>query len=63
MDFVEGRDLRHLLVEKGQVSARAGRLESCSRFAALWKRPTLEGVIHRDLKPHNIMWIRVGGRM
>ena len=54
MDFVEGQDLRHLLLEKGkfppQEAARL-MLQICRALEAAHG----EGVIHRDLKPHNIM--------
>jgi len=62
MDFVEGRDLRHLLVERGKFPPeQAARimLQICRALEAAHA----EGVIHRDLKPHNIMLDSVGGRM
>src|SRR6266699_484476 len=60
MDFVEGRDLRQLLVEKGKFPPeQAARimLQICRALEAAHT----EGVIHRDLKPHNIM-LDSGGR-
>jgi eukaryotic-like serine/threonine-protein kinase len=60
MDFVEGQDLRHLLLEKGKFPPeQAARiiLQICRALEAAHG----EGVIHRDLKPQNIM-LDAGGR-
>src|SRR5258706_8125935 len=54
MDFVEGRDLRQLLAEKGKLAPeQAARimLQICRALEAAHG----EGVVHRDLKPQNIM--------
>jgi len=54
MDFVEGQDLRHLLYEQGKFppeQAARMMLQICRALEAAHS----EGVIHRDLKPHNIM--------
>jgi eukaryotic-like serine/threonine-protein kinase len=54
MDFVEGQDLRHLLRERFKVppdEAARITLQICRALEAAHA----EGVIHRDLKPQNIM--------
>src|SRR6267154_1595552 len=61
MDFVEGQDLRSLLLEKSKLAPeQAARimLQICRALEAAHA----EGVIHRDLKPQNIM-LDAGGRI
>src|SRR5712692_6410827 len=61
MDFVEGQDLRQSLLEKGKFPPeQAARimLQICRALEAAHS----EGVIHRDLKPQNIM-LDSGGRV
>src|SRR5215470_9230586 len=60
MDFVEGQDLRHLLRERGKFppeEAAKIMLQICRALEAAHS----EGVIHRDLKPQNVM-LDAGGR-
>ncbi|HEX2712653.1 MAG TPA: serine/threonine-protein kinase, partial [Candidatus Acidoferrales bacterium] len=54
MQFIEGRDLRTLLAEKGKFGAEEAVgiiLQVCLALEAAHA----EGVVHRDLKPQNIM--------
>src|SRR6201987_969731 len=59
MDFVEGQDLRALLLERGKFppeQAARVMLQICRALEAAHA----EHVIHRDLKPKNIMLDRKG---
>jgi len=59
MDFVEGQDLRSILREKGKIPPSESAtimLQICRALEAAHA----EGVIHRDLKPQNIMLDRNG---
>src|SRR5271165_3716638 len=54
MEFIEGEDLRTILVRDGKLSpekAAAIMVQVCAGLQAAH----IEGVIHRDLKPSNIM--------
>src|SRR5271166_1450733 len=54
MDFVEGQDLKSVLTEKGKFSAN----EACDVIRQVClglEAAHNEGVVHRDLKPQNIM--------
>ncbi len=54
MEYIEGRELTHLLEERGKLEPRETAeimLQACSGLAAAHA----EGVVHRDLKPANIM--------
>src|SRR5438094_6654801 len=54
MDFIEGQDLRGLLRQKGRLSPEEATsivMQVCQALEAAHA----EGVVHRDLKPQNIM--------
>jgi len=54
MEFIEGQDLKSLVTEKGRVS-----FEEAAKFieqvCLALEAAHAEGVVHRDLKPQNIM--------
>jgi serine/threonine protein kinase len=54
MEYIEGRDLKALLNERGKLpSEEAARI--ITQVASALEAAHAEGVIHRDLKPQNIM--------
>ncbi len=59
MEYIEGEDLRSILLRNGKLSPQEGvaiMLQVCSGLLAAHA----EGVIHRDLKPSNIMQDQAG---
>ncbi len=60
MEFVEGRDLSGLLEEQGKFSPKE-TAKILRQVCAALEVAHSEGVVHRDLKPQNIM-IDVSGR-
>ena len=59
MEFIEGEDLRSILLRQGKLTPEEGvaiMLQVCSGLLAAHA----EGVIHRDLKPSNIMQDQAG---
>src|SRR5579862_8703108 len=54
MDYVEGRDLSKILSEKGKFSV-ADACDIVRQISSGLEAAHIEGVVHRDLKPQNIM--------
>src|SRR6267378_6602363 len=59
MEFVEGRDLRKLLLDQGQLSPERA-VEIIRQVCQALEAAHSAGVIHRDLKPQNIMQDKQG---
>ncbi len=54
MDYIEGRDLKSLLVERGKLPP-AEVVPIFQQICRGLEAAHVEGVVHRDLKPQNIM--------
>jgi len=54
MDYVEGRDLSKILSERGKFSVNEG-CEIVRQICSGLEAAHNEGVVHRDLKPQNVM--------
>src|ERR1700677_49194 len=61
MEYIEGQDLKHIVDEQGKLKTEESVRILCQVCAAL-EAAHAEGVVHRDLKPQNIM-IGEGGRV
>src|SRR5260370_13287167 len=61
MEYVEGRDLRAILHEKGKLTTEEA-VPLFQQIAAALEAAHHAGVVHRDLKPQNIM-VDKGGRV
>jgi serine/threonine protein kinase/tetratricopeptide (TPR) repeat protein len=62
MEFVEGRDLRHLLTDRGRLPVSES-LEIVRQVCYALEAAHSAGIIHRDLKPQNIMQEEKTGRI
>jgi eukaryotic-like serine/threonine-protein kinase len=54
MEYIEGRDLKGLIREKGKFEPKAA-VDVIAQVCRALEAAHSEGVIHRDLKPQNIM--------
>ncbi len=54
MDYIEGRDLKSILVERGKIPP-AEAVPIVQQVCRGLEAAHTEGVVHRDLKPQNIM--------
>ena len=61
MRYVDGTDLRELLAERGPARARRGRRASSTQVADALDAAHALGVVHRDVKPANVLIERRGG--
>jgi Tfp pilus assembly protein PilF/predicted Ser/Thr protein kinase len=59
MEFIEGRDLKSLLTEKGKLPPDQA-VEIVQQVCLALEAAHGEGVVHRDLKPQNIMLDKQG---
>jgi eukaryotic-like serine/threonine-protein kinase len=62
MEYVEGSDLRHILIENGKLAPERV-IEIIRQVCIALEAAHTAGVIHRDLKPQNIMQESKTGRI
>jgi serine/threonine protein kinase/tetratricopeptide (TPR) repeat protein len=62
MEYVEGSDLRHILIDNGKLAAERA-IEIIRQVCLALEAAHGAGVIHRDLKPQNIMQDSKTGRI
>ena len=62
MEFVEGQDLRHILIDHGKLAPEKA-VEIIRQVCLALDAAHSAGIIHRDLKPQNIMQEDKTGRI
>jgi serine/threonine protein kinase/tetratricopeptide (TPR) repeat protein len=62
MEYVDGSDLRHILIERGKLAPERA-IEIIRQVCLALQAAHSAGVIHRDLKPQNIMQDSKTGRI
>lgn len=55
MEFIEGRDLKIMLTERGPIQPLTEVAEVVTQVASALSHAHEEGIVHRDVKPANIM--------
>jgi serine/threonine protein kinase/tetratricopeptide (TPR) repeat protein len=59
MEFIEGRDLKSLMLEQGKLSSEQA-VNIIQQMCLALEAAHSEGVVHRDLKPQNVMLDKQG---
>ena len=61
MRYVDGTDLRRLLGGEGPLAPERA-VAVAAQVAARWTRRTRDGLVHRDVKPSNVLIDHADGR-